>query len=553
MAVPLEIRNVARPVNTVVVNNNHKGKRQYAVLCRDGYIKSASGKIVPKNGKVVGYIYDGKFCPRLDTNKEMHPVPFKQSYGSSMLVFKLGQDVLEDLTDVFGDDNAERIFILAAIRAIRANTPCSRFKDKYESSFLSVLFPHVHVSKNTVSDFLELLGMNHTHIVSLYHKRIARLANSHRMVIDGTLVTNNSYCNDLSQFSYKSKIKGSKDISILYCYDLDRKEPICTEVYSGNTLDSKAMVNFLQQNDIQKGIIIVDKGFSLKDMEPILATRKELSYLVPIKRNSVIIKENNMLSFTHAFKYNGESIRCAKKELSPNCFLYSFQNLKKASIEIEGRIRVQLQGNDLVEVDNAALKTDTNGTIFFKSNIDMDCKECYLAYMDRWELESIFKRLKDGLVIDTPHVHNNYSVTALEFILFISSIIHCKIYKIMEETNLKSKYSVSELIDELNCCWRESKSKDKPDINDGHWGCLSKQAKEILVKLDLATDINEEISREHKKPGAKTKSTILQPAQYSNVAPVRSRGRPRKEVDPNELSKPKRPRGRPRKEIDPNR
>ena len=111
---------------------------------------------------------------------------------------------------------------------------------------------------------------------------------------------------------------------------------------------------------------------------------------------------------------------------------------------------------------------------------------------------------------------------------------------------------ISELIDELNCCWRESKSKDKPDINDGHWGCLSKQAKEILVKLDLATDINEEISREHKKPGAKTKSTILQPAQYSNVAPVRSRGRPRKEVDPNELNKPKRPRGRPRKEVDPN-
>ena len=88
--------------------------------------------------------------------------------------------------------------------------------------------------------------------------------------------------NDLSSFSRKSRVKGTRDISILYAFDTETGEPLCSEVFPGNSIDAVSVTSFLRDNSIRKGIIVADKGFPLKTMQEERDKNAELHYLLPL-------------------------------------------------------------------------------------------------------------------------------------------------------------------------------------------------------------------------------------------------------------------------------
>lgn len=71
MAIPEYIRKVPRPVNTVVVDNGKDGPNRYAVRERAGTKYIRDGNPQPKNGKVIGHIFDGAYIPLME--KQPHP------------------------------------------------------------------------------------------------------------------------------------------------------------------------------------------------------------------------------------------------------------------------------------------------------------------------------------------------------------------------------------------------------------------------------------------------------------------------------------------------
>ena len=91
--------------------------------------------------------------------------------------------------------------------------------------------------------------------------RTANVKESHHLLVDGTLKSNESRINTLSDYSRKALKKGTRDISVLYAFDLEEKEPICSKCYPGNMLDLTAYENFITENNITQGIIVGDKGF----------------------------------------------------------------------------------------------------------------------------------------------------------------------------------------------------------------------------------------------------------------------------------------------------
>ena len=81
MAVPEEVKKVPRPVNTTVYDAGRDGPKRFFVRERIGckYIKGHNPQ--PVYGKVIGYIYEGKFIPKgleLRTDK-----PDSLSFGSA--------------------------------------------------------------------------------------------------------------------------------------------------------------------------------------------------------------------------------------------------------------------------------------------------------------------------------------------------------------------------------------------------------------------------------------------------------------------------------------
>ena len=112
------------------------------------------------------------------------------------------------------------------------------------------------------------------------------------------LKKNTSTVNDLSSFSRKARERGREEISVLYAFDLDEMEIICGEVFPGNEPDSTAYPAFIKDNNLNRGLIINDKGFPPSSIEEQLKTRPDLHFLTPIKKNDSRIKNNNMLEFS---------------------------------------------------------------------------------------------------------------------------------------------------------------------------------------------------------------------------------------------------------------
>lgn len=83
MAVPEEIRNIKRPVNTIVEDSGRDAKYRYSVRERGTISYTPGGNPMPSNGKVVGHIIDGVYVPKVaKTAKE----PEAFSYGAAAFV-----------------------------------------------------------------------------------------------------------------------------------------------------------------------------------------------------------------------------------------------------------------------------------------------------------------------------------------------------------------------------------------------------------------------------------------------------------------------------------
>ena len=184
---------------------------------------------------------------------------------------------------------------------------------------------------------------------------------------------------------------------------------------------------------------MLDKGFYTKDNIKDFNSIEELSYIVPLKNSSKIIKDSNILgSINKHLKGYEEMILYDKIKLEENKFLYGFKNLKD---EYEQKISYIAfnDKNDKFDGEKYNEKNNTFGVIVFESNKDLSPLEVYLAYLKRWEIEMMFKMMKEVLDLDTVNVHSDYSVIATEFINYISVIMAQRVKQILRNKKITTK------------------------------------------------------------------------------------------------------------------
>ena len=248
MAVPEEIRKVPRPKNTIVIAS----KNSYLVIERTG-CRYVNGKRYPINGKTIGHIIDGKYVPN-STKAELHSVDDMdlRDYADAAFFDMLGQDLLTDLNAVFAPADALKIYLAAVLRSLEPELTDRSMKDAYDSSYLSVRYPRVGLSRNTVGTLLEDLGKHYSYIHKFMEERVNRLCPSGTVFVDGMLKSNNSKINTFSEMSRKGRLKNSRDINIIYAMQAEVKEPVCCKIYPGNVLDNRAFKEFIEENHIKE-------------------------------------------------------------------------------------------------------------------------------------------------------------------------------------------------------------------------------------------------------------------------------------------------------------
>lgn len=519
MAVPEYIRMVPRPVNTIVEDNGRDGPNRFAVRERVSIKYISGGNPQPKNGKVIGHIRDGKYVPKQD--KASVSGPDMLSYGASAFVKSVSEDLLDDLLEVYPIKEAYTIMAIATLRIIKPSIVNGRLSTEYNRTFVCKDYPGIGMSPNTISGFLQRLGQDGRKRRTFYQKRALRVARDHHVIIDGMLKQDTSTVNDLSAFSYKGSVKGCKDVSVIYAYDLEAMEPICAEVFPGNSIDAVSYRSFIVDNDIRQGIIIADKGFPPVRIIKELGDRPDLHFLTPIKRNDARITNNAMLTFSGVLEGVGDHVLYKKQAIKGGRYLYSFKSSSKAAMEEADYLKRREQNHDFIS-EKYEKKRLVFGVIVFESDLDMDPKTAYLCYDERWILELVFKQYKNDQCLDQTNVQGDFSLMGSEFINFISTVLTCRLIQKARDAGLLNKMSYKDLMDDLSSAWRMVDAPAPPHSDDSYWVHTIVSVFEELETLGLSIPVP--------KPAPK------------------KRGRPKKE--PTE-PKPNRPRGRPRKNSTP--
>lgn len=498
MAVPKEIRDVERPKNTIVYAYG-KNKDRYAVKQRIG-CKYKDGRRIPVTGPTIGHIIDFTYVP-IEADQ---PVTVSQAdidlkdWANIMLCDKLFNNIMSELCRQYNKDDAMKLYCISILRVCYPGIKDFELKEAYENSFLSELYPGVALSKNTVSVFQNNLGKTYSRIVDFMKERVKSVEVDHHLLVDGTLKSNDSKVNSLSDYSRKAKLKGSRDISVLYAFDLELMEPICSKCYPGNMLDVTAYKDFLQTHSIKKGIVVGDKGFPSSAAKDYFDEHDDLHYINPIKRNSKYAKTHNMYNFTNVLEgYEGITYRKEKVE-GKNKWLYSFRDQALAAQEEREWLKNAKKKNNY-SLEELRKKQSVFGTIIIESDLDLDASVIYKAYMKRWEIELVMRYYKSACKFDETRVQDDASVIGSEFIDFLSTVLTYR---------LLNKFDKVELLNDI--CYKKIMNlldRAKKVRLDGEWHLIkvNPSLEKILIGLDLLPKPDE---APKKKRGRPRKNTV---------------------------------------------
>ena len=445
MAIPADILRVERPKNTFVVSYGSKDCPKYAVRKRLG-CKYDKGRRLPINGPTIGHIINFKYIPiEGATVYEAEQKGVIDRISKSSVDLKdwanvelcniLLQPILQDLYKVYNQKDAEIIFCIAILRVCFPGVKDYELKEAYETSFLSEFYPDVPLSKNSVSMFLKNLGKSCSKIIDFMQIRTANVKESHHLLVDGTLKSNESRINTLSDYSRKALKKGTRDISVLYAFDLEEKEPICSKCYPGNMLDLTAYENFITENNITQGIIVGDKGFPESSAKTTFMNNPKLHFINPIKRDSKVIKELNLNNFDGVLKNNEKILSTKRYNESTAKWYYHYKDLGLAAQEENDYVHRQTKQASF-DVNTYNEKKVEFGTLTLESDLDLPSEIAFDSYNCRWEIELVMRFYKHACEFDETRVHNDYSVIGSEFCDFLSTLLTYKLINFFDEHKL---------------------------------------------------------------------------------------------------------------------
>lgn len=425
MGIPEEIRKIKRPTNTIVKKIGDK----YAVIQRIG-CKRKNGKNIPVNGSVIGHIVDGAYVPK---KTECLSVTMK-NFGDYALAKSLASDLLSELARVYGKKTASDIYAIALLRAISPDLKDYMIEAEYEESFLSEDMEGLRLSKTRVSKLINDVGRDYSKVIEFIRNRTESIDSENLIAIDGMLKGCNGKINSLGDFSYKSRVKGSKDISIIVAFDATTKDIICSLPYAGNCLDITSFPDFIVKSGIKKGIIVGDKGMNNG------SGIQGIGYIFPLKRSRKILDEIGIYDMDGKLDSRESPILCKKAEKDGK-FYYGFRDLWRAAKEKSDYV-----SRNKFTAKGLEKKERKFGTVVYVSDRDMTCAEAYGLYEQRWEIELVNKFYKSMLSLDTVREHDDYSIYGSEFLNMLSSIIGNRMKNSFEKAGLFEKYTYRQLM-----------------------------------------------------------------------------------------------------------
>ena len=534
MGVPKEIREVPRPVNTVVVDSGNDTDLRYAVRER-----AASGKYVPgrnpapKNGRVIGHIIDFKYVPADasdsgsagGSNKKQASAEHGKAesrkndaaqdelsdssdhflmYGAPAFAHSQSGDIFDDLLEIYSIHDACSILVMAILRIIVPGITCAECAGYFRSAFLKVFYPGTPLSGSHISALIDGSCSDPCLRIRLAGKRVSRVPEDHHIAVGMTPVTGRGMPGDLPDYSCISQDPDAEDVYVMYAYDTETNEPVCTKIRTGNAPSTDDFEAFVLENGIKSGILLAGGDFSPDEIRGTFEGPSGLHYIRPVDRNDGIMEKYGIGSWDRPFGFRGDFVFYQKVQAGGGKILYAFRSMGKAVAEENAFLKAAQRNGGEFDPDDFQRMREISGVSLFEADLDLKPDTVYRAVQYRWLPGLLFRRC----MIDFPRINrtswlDDGRLRGLGLIASVSALITVRMLNAAQNAGLLDRMSFGELMARLRLVRRmeEHGSSGKvPDAGDGRWSVPDKSSMEILARLGLAGGMEVPAPRKRGRP-----------------------------------------------------
>jgi transposase len=398
--------------------------------------------------------YIGRITPKgvMDKSK-IKEIRSIYEYGNSYFLYSLCNDFLDCLKNSFYNQWQE-ILACSIVKTIEP-LPLKLIKSRWEKLHLSRLI-NPAISPNSLSELLRSIGKDYASQKEFFDKLSD---NSKTFIFDLSSIFSQSENLKLAEKGYNHEHLYISQINFLLFFSREKHLPLMLRPLNGSIKDIKALRSVLDEVNLKKCIIILDRGFASYELPNELKELKS-NFILPLRRNFSIINYKTKLE--KSFIYRDRGIKWNVKKFG-KYYLYLYEDIRmKAEEEINFLKFMKENKKTKKDYDDEHKKF---GRISLLSDLKINGEKVYLMWKDRENIEVAFDSLKNELENDKTYLGDEDAVRGYFFISFISLYLYYKILNLIKEKNLSNKISVNEVLLELSKIYEvyyENKTKLGP-------------------------------------------------------------------------------------------
>jgi len=403
-----------------------------------------------------------------------------KEYGASHFLWQLMSDITAELQDIFPSCWRE-ILIVACMRLLY-HAPMKNMDFHFRHSYLSVLYPDISLSDKKVSSLFRILGNWREKISAFFKIHIVGRRDDY-MLIDATHLLSYAQDMEIAKPGYNKHREFTPQVNLLFIYSSTLQLPVYYRIVPGNVKEVKAFRLMLEESGIEDAVVIADKGFySENNIAQLEAER--LRFIIPLRRSSTLIdytpldkphkkgfqgyfKFNNRYIWYYSYKANNRMIHCYLDEQLKNREEHDYLN----------RIETHPETHTIEDFYN---KQSRFGTLAILTNLThASSEQIYINYKSRNNIEVMIDAMKNLLKADNSYMRNQTALEGWMFITFIALQWYYRIYKLLSEKQLLSKFSPQDILLHL----AEIK---KVKINESwHTAEITGKTQKLIDKLNI--------------------------------------------------------------------
>lgn len=320
----------------------------------------------------------------------------------------------------------------------------------FKKSFLSEQFD-VSVTPSAIGRLIRDIGRDRTSAASYMRQLMGDGAEL--MLMDATSII--SYSENLS----KVHMGLSKDhnyeplFNLLYFYSPNSYLPAYYRLFNGNIKDVTMVNTAISESGCRDVIVVADKGF-YSEQNILLLEKEKLRYIIPLKRNSTLIdykKYENLTQSKQHFLYEGRVVYhdSYPADGADGRTVHLFTDEQMMIKEKRDYITRIEKGTAGYTREKFVEKLPEFGSFSVISNIGADAHTTFLGYKSRVGVEVLFDGVKNILGNDYTYMQDDDALEGWMFINHLALLVHHKIYALLKDNMLISKYSVRDFIEYL--------------------------------------------------------------------------------------------------------